>query len=118
MADTTLPNHAAAPQSAAAVPPGATYRFVVLAAIGAVLFIAGPWMFDTYLLNILIKAFFFAIAAITVDILWGYTGYLSFGQSAFFGSRLSLQRPGISRSSMLSASCRSSSPTLRAISAP
>ncbi len=85
MADTTLLNHAAAPQSAAAVPPGATYRFVVLAAIGAVLFIAGPWMFDTYLLNILIKAFFFAIAAITVDILWGYTGYLTFGQSAFFG---------------------------------
>ncbi|MES2610382.1 MAG: branched-chain amino acid ABC transporter ATP-binding protein/permease [Pseudomonadota bacterium] len=42
-------------------------------------------MFDTYLLNILIKAFFFAIAAITVDILWGYTGYLTFGQSAFFG---------------------------------
>lgn len=42
-------------------------------------------MFNMYLVNILIKAFFFAIAAITVDILWGYTGYLTFGQSAFFG---------------------------------
>lgn len=85
MADTTLLNHAPVPQSAAAAPSGATYRFAVLAAIGAVLLVAGPWMFDTYLLNILIKAFFFAIAAITVDILWGYTGYLTFGQSAFFG---------------------------------
>ena len=85
MADTTLMNHVPAPKPAADTPSGATYRFVVLAAIGAVLLIAGPWMFDTYLLNILIKAFFFAIAAITVDILWGYTGYLSFGQSAFFG---------------------------------
>jgi branched-chain amino acid transport system permease protein len=85
VADTTLVNHVPAPQPAADTPSGATYRFVVLAAIGAVLLIAGPWMFDTYLLNILIKAFFFAIAAVTVDILWGYTGYLSFGQSAFFG---------------------------------
>ncbi|RBL80426.1 branched-chain amino acid ABC transporter substrate-binding protein, partial [Streptomyces cavourensis] len=47
--------------------------------------IAGPWLFDTYLLNVLIKALFFAVAAVTVDILWGYTGYLTFGQSAFFG---------------------------------
>ncbi|QNK66409.1 ABC transporter permease subunit [Variovorax sp. PAMC26660] len=57
----------------------------VLGGIGLALIVAGPWVFDTYLLNILIKAFFFAIAAITVDLLWGYTGYLSFGQSAFFG---------------------------------
>ncbi|QSI31208.1 ATP-binding cassette domain-containing protein [Variovorax sp. RKNM96] len=57
----------------------------VLGGIGLLLIVAGPWVFDTYLLNILVKAFFFAIAAITVDVLWGYTGYLSFGQSAFFG---------------------------------
>ena len=62
-----------------------------------------PWLFDTYLLNVLIKALFFAIAAVTVDLLWGYTGYLTFGQSAFFGvgayaagwpSRISASRPG------------------------
>lgn len=52
---------------------------------GILLVAIGPWVFDTYLLNILIKSFFFAIAAITVDVLWGYTGYLTFGQSAFFG---------------------------------
>src|SRR5262249_43980672 len=29
--------------------------------------------------------FFVAIAAVTVDIVWGYCGTLTFGQSAFFG---------------------------------
>lgn len=53
---------------------------------GAVLVAAGPLVFDAYLLNILVKAFFFAIVAVTVDVLWGYTGYLTFGQSAFFGA--------------------------------
>ncbi|MEW6343426.1 MAG: branched-chain amino acid ABC transporter ATP-binding protein/permease [Pseudomonadota bacterium] len=52
----------------------------------AVLLLAvGPFLFGTYLLNVLIQAFFFSIVAVTVDILWGYTGYLTFGQSAFFG---------------------------------
>ena len=85
MADTNLLSNGAAPQPKAPDASGSIHRFVLLAAIGVVLLVAGPWMFDTYLLNILIKAFFFAIAAITVDILWGYTGYLTFGQSAFFG---------------------------------
>ncbi|MEJ8848308.1 ABC transporter permease subunit [Variovorax rhizosphaerae] len=58
---------------------------LLLGAAGVLLIVIGPWVFDTYLLNILIKSFFFAIAAITVDMLWGYTGYLTFGQSAFFG---------------------------------
>jgi len=58
---------------------------LVLGIAGILLITVGPWVFDTYLLNILIKSFFFAIAAITVDVLWGYTGYLTFGQSAFFG---------------------------------
>ncbi|QKH39363.1 ATP-binding cassette domain-containing protein [Achromobacter pestifer] len=56
-----------------------------LAGLCLVLTAAGPWLFDTYLLNVLIKALFFAVAAVTVDVLWGYTGYLTFGQSAFFG---------------------------------
>jgi len=57
----------------------------LLALLCLALTVAGPWVFDTYLLNILIKALFFAVAAVTVDLLWGYTGYLTFGQSAFFG---------------------------------
>ena len=60
-------------------------RLLSCGAIAVALLVAGPWLFDSYLLNILIKAFFFAIVAITVDVLWGYTGYLTFGQSAFFG---------------------------------
>jgi branched-chain amino acid transport system permease protein len=44
-----------------------------------------PLVLDTYLINILIRACFVAIAAITVDIVWGYCGTLTFGQAAFFG---------------------------------
>jgi branched-chain amino acid transport system permease protein len=47
--------------------------------------VVAPSFLDTYLVNILIRAFFVAIAAITVDIMWGYCGTLTFGQSAFFG---------------------------------
>ncbi|WP_241149853.1 ABC transporter permease subunit [Pseudomonas viridiflava] len=57
----------------------------MLALIAIALLVAGPWIFDSYVLNLLIKAFLFAIVVITVDVLWGYTGYLTFGQSAFFG---------------------------------
>ena len=49
------------------------------------LIVLGPYVCSMYLVNLLIKAFFFTVAAIAVDILWGYTGYLTFGQSAFFG---------------------------------
>jgi branched-chain amino acid transport system permease protein len=45
----------------------------------------GPFLLGDYAQQILSQAFFFAIAAITVDLLWGYTGVLTFGQSAFFG---------------------------------
>ena len=47
--------------------------------------VAGPWFLDAYIINILIRAFFVAAVALTVDVLWGYSGYLTFGQSAFFG---------------------------------
>jgi branched-chain amino acid transport system permease protein len=61
-----------------------------LRAVALTLLVAGgvmlaPLVLDTYMLNILVRAFFVAIAAITVDIVWGYCGTLTFGQSAFFG---------------------------------
>jgi branched-chain amino acid transport system permease protein len=73
--------------SIAAPAPGVRAQRLGLLALAAVavLVALGPWLFDAYLLNILVKAFFFAIVAITVDVLWGSTGYLTFGQSAFFG---------------------------------
>ena len=39
------------------------HRLRLLSAIGIALLVAGPWVFDTYLLNILVKAFFMAIVA-------------------------------------------------------
>src|SRR5690349_25032343 len=53
---------------------------------GALLLIAvGPYVLPDFMVNNLIRAFLYAATALTVDILWGYTGILTFGQSAFFG---------------------------------
>jgi branched-chain amino acid transport system permease protein len=60
-------------------------RIAIAALLAASLVIAGPWVLDTYTVNILIRAFFVALAALTVDVLWGVSGTLTFGQSAFFG---------------------------------
>jgi branched-chain amino acid transport system permease protein len=60
-------------------------ELVMAGGFGVLLLAAGPFVFGMYLLNVLIQAFFFSIVAVTVDILWGYAGYLTFGQSAFFG---------------------------------
>jgi branched-chain amino acid transport system permease protein len=72
---------------AAVTPIGVSARLgtavLALLVIGSVLL--APFLLDTYMLNILIRAFFVAIAAVTVDIMWGYCGTLTFGQSAFFG---------------------------------
>jgi branched-chain amino acid transport system permease protein len=56
-----------------------------LLAAMAVALAAGPFILDTYTVNTLIRAFHYALVALTVDILWGYTGILTFGQAAFFG---------------------------------
>ena len=58
---------------------------LVLGGAALVLVAAGPYVLPTYMVNSLIRAFLYAAAALTVDILWGYTGILTFGQSAFFG---------------------------------
>jgi branched-chain amino acid transport system permease protein len=58
------------------------------AAIGAVALVVlaiSSVTLPTYLVNNLIRAFLYAAVALTVDLLWGYTGILTFGQSAFFG---------------------------------
>lgn len=53
-------------------------------AVGLVVTVLGPYVFDTYTVNILVRSFLYAVAAIAVDLLWGYTGILFFGMSAFF----------------------------------
>ena len=77
-------------QAATTAPPTAggfpaKLAFVVLVLVAAAIVVVAPSFLDTYLVNILIRAFFVAMAAITVDIMWGYCGTLTFGQSAFFG---------------------------------
>ncbi len=84
MADLSIPSSLKSIDQMSSAPVSQN-RLRVLAVVGLVLLVAGPWIFDTYLLNVLVKAFFLAIVAVTVDVLWGYTGYLTFGQSAFFG---------------------------------
>ena len=83
MADARHVSQVAATPNAGGWPARVTLAVVTLLMAGVV--VAAPALLDTYLVNILIRAFFVAIAAITVDIMWGYCGTLTFGQSAFFG---------------------------------
>lgn len=59
--------------------------FAVLSVLTLAVVAAGPLVLDTYSVSVLIRSFLYGVIAVTVDILWGYTGILSFGQSVFFG---------------------------------
>ena len=61
--------------------PGLLPGLLVLAGAAAVL--AGPDLLDTYTVNVLTRSLLLAVGAVTVDLLWGYTGILSFAQAAF-----------------------------------
>ena len=56
----------------------------LLAVLALVAVGIGPLVLDTYSVNILVRSFLYGCIAVTLDILWGFTGVLSFGQSAFF----------------------------------
>jgi branched-chain amino acid transport system permease protein len=63
-------------------------RWLIIASVSILLvafLLTSPLVLGEYAQEILSQAFFFAVAAVTVDLLWGYTGVLTFGQSAFFG---------------------------------
>ena len=60
-------------------------RFAVVVFVALASVAIGPWVLPDYSVNILVRSFLYAAVALTVDILWGYTGILTFGQSAFFG---------------------------------
>ncbi len=49
------------------------------------LVVLGPVLLDEYSVSILIRSFLYGSIAVTVDILWGFTGILTFGQAVFFG---------------------------------
>ncbi|MER8493891.1 ATP-binding cassette domain-containing protein [Mesorhizobium sp. M1312] len=66
--------------------PARVWLFAALALATAVVVIIGPALFDRFTLNVLTRSMIYAMLAVTVDILWGYTGILTFGQAAFFGT--------------------------------
>jgi branched-chain amino acid transport system permease protein len=65
--------------------PGSLFWIAAATALSITAVAVGPYVLDTYTVNILVRSFVYAATALTVDILWGYTGILTFGQAAFFG---------------------------------
>ncbi|WHO75954.1 ATP-binding cassette domain-containing protein [Rhizobium sp. BT03] len=58
---------------------------LALALAALLLIVFGPLFLGRFSLNVLTRSMIYAMLAITVDLLWGYTGVLTFGQAAFFG---------------------------------
>ena len=56
------------------------FIFLLIVAIAVALVAIGPKVLDRYTVNILIRSFLYAVAVLTVDVLWGYTGILSFSR--------------------------------------
>ena len=59
-------------------------RLVGVAVTGAAA-VLYPFVAPTYYVNMLSLFLIMGVLALSVDLLWGYTGLLSFGQAAFFG---------------------------------
>lgn len=64
-------------------------EFIAVAVIATFLIVVLPWlnaqgMVSNFWINVWGKYLCFALLAISVDLLWGYTGLLSLGQSMFF----------------------------------
>lgn len=77
-----------APVSSIATPAGNTpFRLtwpLVLLSLAALVVLPSVWP-SSYVVNVLILAFIFAILATGLNLIFGYTGLLSFGQVGFFG---------------------------------
>jgi branched-chain amino acid transport system permease protein len=71
--------------TAPAKSPLMSRRAIGILLVVLILLLISSYTLPTFLVNNLIRAFLFAAVALTVDLLWGYTGVLTFGQSAFFG---------------------------------
>ena len=57
----------------------------ILTALALIVVLIGPFVLDPYTQSVLVRAFLLAVTALTVDLLWGTTGILTFAQGAFFG---------------------------------
>lgn len=60
-------------------------RKYVVRVMLAVIFFLLPLAFPTYVLSLAIEVLLFALFAMSLDLLLGYTGLVSFGHAAFFG---------------------------------
>ncbi|SDS79308.1 urea transport system permease protein [Paenibacillaceae bacterium GAS479] len=61
------------------------YGLATVYLLAAALLAAAPLFTSDFRLNLLAKFLAFAIAAVGLDLLWGYTGILSLGHGVFFG---------------------------------
>lgn len=59
-------------------------HLILVFLLGIVLIII-PFFFTEYVQTMIMKVFVFAILAISLNILWGYTGLFSLGHAVFFG---------------------------------
>ena len=72
----------ATPRSRPRLSRAAPFVAAILAALA--LWVA-PTFLDTFAVNVLTRSMIYAVLAVTVDLLWGFAGILTFGQAAFFG---------------------------------
>ena len=62
------------------------WRAPVAAALAAAVIVwIAPLVLGAFAANVLTRSMIYATLAVTVDLLWGFTGILTFGQAAFFG---------------------------------
>ena len=62
------------------------WRAPAAVAVGAALIVwIAPLVLGDFAANVLTRSMIYATLAVTVDLLWGFTGILTFGQAAFFG---------------------------------
>ena len=47
--------------------------------------LAVPWAFRPYTANVLAVYMIYGLLAMSLGLIWGYAGIMSFGQTAFFG---------------------------------
>ncbi|MCC6802530.1 MAG: urea ABC transporter permease subunit UrtC, partial [Anaerolineae bacterium] len=61
------------------------FRTLALVLLGVVLIFVVPNTMSDFQINLLGRFLTYAIVAVGLDLLWGYTGMLSLGQGLFFG---------------------------------
>jgi branched-chain amino acid transport system permease protein len=67
------------------VPDAALRAPVLFAVVAAALVCLAPSFLGAFAANVLTRSLIYAVLAVTVDLLWGYAGVLTFAQGAFFG---------------------------------